>query len=346
MNFLVLGLNHKSAPLEIREKVSFSASKTLDALESLKYCPYIEECLILSTCNRVELYAISENKEAFGSLKNFLYDYHNLREPIDEYLYLYENQEAILHLFRVVSSLDSMMVGENQILAQVKQAYINAHSCGAGDRFISLLFQEALRIGKKVRTETNINKGAVSISSAAVELARSILGDLAGKKILIIGAGKVGELTVRNLTDRGIEMVLVANRTYYRAVQLAEVFNGRAIRYDEMFEALREVDIVISSTSAPHYILKKEDLISVMSARNGRAIFLIDLSLPRNIEEEICKIENVYLYNIDDLKKKGELNLAERLKEAQRAEQIVREDSQLFYHKLSTLMNHNLSCYN
>lgn len=332
MDFLVLGLNHKSAPLGIREKVSFRPSDIFNALKFLQGYPYIKECLILSTCNRVELYAITENKyEGLNFLKEFLYTYHELKKSIQEYLYFYENRQAIEHLFRVASSLDSMVVGENQILHQVKQAYLSAQNCGSMGKFLSLIFQEALEIGKRVRTETDISKGAVSISSAAVELMKKILKDLSGKKILIIGAGKIGELTTKALANRGIELVLVANRTYEKAVKLAQIFKGKAIRFNKLPQALVEVDIVISSLSAPHYILRKNDILSSMRKRSNHLLFIIDLGVPRNIEQSICEIENTLLYNIDDLKKISELNLEERLREARKAEEIVREKANKFY---------------
>lgn len=339
MNFLILGLNHKSAPLQIREKVSFRPADIFNGLRFLQGYPYIKESLILSTCNRVELYALSENKEeGLKSLKEFLYIYHELKRlSLDEYFYVYENQEAIRHLFRVVSSLDSMMVGENQILYQVKQAYLSAQNCGSTGKFLSSIFQETLRVGKRIRTETNISKGVVSISSAAVELAKKILKDLSGKKILIIGAGKIGELTTKALADRGIELILVANRTYEKAIKLAKVFQGKAIQFSEINKILCEVDIVISSTSAPHYILRKKDIIPIINKRKDKFLFLIDLGVPRNIEQSISEIDNVYLYNIDDLHKISETNLQERLKEAYKAEEIIIKETGSFYHKFREL---------
>lgn len=335
MKFIVLGANHKSASLETRERVSFSSCKILDAMRSLKEYPAIEECLVLSTCNRVELYALAEDSVAgFNSLKKFIYDYHDFKERIDSHFYFYEDHQAIKHIFRVAASLDSLIVGENQILHQVKKAYSKACDCGSVGKHLSVVFQKAFNVGKKVRAETEISKGAVSISSAAVELAKNILKDLGGKRILIIGAGKMGELTARTLADRGIEFILVANRTYQKALQLAEIFKGQPIHFSEIRQALAVVDIVISSTSAPHCILKSQDIASVVDRRGNRSLFIMDLGVPRNIDQSVSNIENVHLYNMDDLKKISDLNLQERLKEADMAEEIVGEAAAYFYNKV------------
>lgn len=339
MGFLVLGLNHNSAPLEVREKVAFSQSKIQASLRELIRYPFVEECLILSTCNRVEVYVISEDsQQALSSIRKFLTYHHNLKDWIAQYLYFYENQEAIRHLFRVVSSLDSMIVGENQIVSQVKQAYLDAVSAGTVDKQFHLIFQTALRVAKKVRTQTEIGKGAVSVSSAGVELAKKVLKGLEGKSILVIGAGKIGELTVRNLAQRGIRMVLVANRTYSRAVELARIFNGKAISFAQLPQALKEVDIVISSTSAPHCILRKKDVLPILRRRTCKPLFIIDLGVPRNVEQEISEIEGVYLYNIDDLEKISQLNRKERMKEALRAEEIVSREAEDFYARLEEVL--------
>ncbi len=329
---MILGLNHKTAPIEIREKVSFSTSGISDGLSLLQKCHFVRESLILSTCNRVELYAVVEDKlEGLKSLKEFLYQYHELKDSLEPYLYFYENELALRHTFRVASSLDSMVVGENQIFSQVKQAYMRAQEAGSMSRVLTSVFQEALRVAKMVRTQTGISKGAVSIGSAAVELAKEILKDLKDKKILIIGAGKVGELTVKNLAERGVNLILVANRTFENAVKLAQIFQGKAIKFAQLNEALKEVDIVISSTNSPHYILRKKDILSVISERGHKPLFLIDLSVPRNIERAVSEIKDTHLYNIDDLQKISQLNLKERLKETYKAEKMVKEESDKVY---------------
>ena len=332
MNFLVVGLSHKTAPLEIREKVSFSSSKLLlKALGDLKLYPDIQECLILSTCNRVEIYLVTSScQQASQRVRNFLGKYYQPDEPIDKYLYCYQDQTAIKHIFRVVSSLDSMIVGENQILHQVKQAYFKARDWGAAGKDLSLVFQKALGIGREIRAVTEIGRGVVSISSVAVELATKKLKDLRRKNILIIGAGKIGELTAKSLTDKGIESIFVANRTYAQAINLAERFGGRAVKFDKMPEVLKEADIIISSTAAPHYILRYKDVVSLIEERNNKPLFIIDLGVPRNVEQRITDIENVYLYNIDDLRKVSSSNLQGRLKEAKKAEEIVEEETRGF----------------
>lgn len=335
MGFLVAGLNHKSALLDVRETITFSPSKVIEALKLLQTYPYIEECLILSTCNRVEIYIFTgDDNEGLNSLKSFLYTYHNLKCSIDQYLYSFRGSGAIQHIFRVVSSLDSMVIGENQIQYQVKRAYFNAKNYLTAGRNLSLIFQKALSVGKEVRSLTNIGKGVVSISSVAVELAKDKLNNLSGKNILIIGAGKIGELTAKSLAGKGIKSIFVANRTYKLALRLARKFGGKAIKFDQMSKALSEADIIISSTSAPHYILNYKDVIFAIEKRDSKPLFLIDLGVPRNIEQRIADIENIYLYNIDDLRKVSYLNLRERLKEAKIAEEIVKERAECFYNKV------------
>lgn len=327
MNIQILGLNHKTAPIEIREKLVFSQESLAEALFLLKKYSSVEENLILSTCNRVEIYAVVKDAlSGAEDIQDFICNFHRVRrEDIRNHFYLFKDIEAIRHLFKVVSSLDSMILGETQIFGQVKDAYSKARQCNTAGRNLSSLFEEAIRAGKRVRTETQIGKGAVSISTAAIELAKKIFEDLAGKKVLIIGAGKIGELVVKNLYSRGIETVLVANRTFARAKELAEIFKGKAIGFEEIGRALedKDADILISSTSAPHFILDKNDLRLIMQKRNHAPLFIIDLGLPRNIDPQINAIGNTYLYNIDDLAQVRDANLRERLKEAKKAEQIL-----------------------
>lgn len=347
MNYILLGLNHKSAPLEIREKLCFSLSHLEDALLLLESYPFIDECVILSTCNRVELYAQADHVElGLTSLREFLSKYHEIKFDIDSYFYHYSGCQVVEHLFKVSSSLDSMVVGENQILGQVKQAYTVALKAGTARKFLSFLFQHALHVGKRVRAETAISQGAISISSVAVELAKTVFNnDLKDKKILIIGAGKVGELTAQVLRRRGINFIFVANRTYEKAVELAKRFKGQAIRFDRLQDAILDSDIVISSTSAPHLIIKKETLLPLMQKRSNRKIVFIDLGVPRNVEKDISKITGVYLYNIDDLKRISEKNLRQRINEARLAEKIVKEETQLFIKRLGNyqLQYHKIS---
>lgn len=325
MNIQILGLSHKSAPIEIRERVSFSSKNIFEALDSLKRYGSIEEGLILSTCNRVELYLVV--KDSGGGFKaggEFLSDFHRI-EPayFRKYLYLLSDREAISHLFRVASSLDSMVIGEAQIFGQLKEAYMKARQVKSAGRILSKLFDEAIRVGKKIRTETRIGVGAVSVSSAAIALAKKIFGSLEDKKILIIGAGKIAELAVENLYSQGVKTVLVANRTFTNAQELARIFGGTAIKFEGVCEYMKDADIIISSTSAPHFIIKREQIEEVMRQRNQRPLFLIDLGLPRNISPDINFIDNVHLYNIDDLGGVCNANIKERLREARKAEQII-----------------------
>lgn len=325
MSIFLLGVNHKTAPLRVREKISFSQQKLSHVLISLNTYPFIEENLILSTCNRVEIYVSSSSSQCFQSITQFLSDFCKAKEDIiSTYFYTYKDREAIKHLFRVASSLDSMVIGENQILAQVKNAYLEARTCETVGKTFSLIFEEAIRTGKKVRAQTDISRGAVSISTVAIELAKKVMKRLEKKKVLIIGAGKIGELTVKNLASRGVETICVANRTYRKALELAETFGGEAIRFSSLEWALKNVDIVISSTSAPHIILKRDTVDRVMQSRKT-PLFFIDLGVPRNIEESIGQINNVYLYNIDDLIEVKDKNLVKRLIEVKKAEKIVNQ---------------------
>jgi glutamyl-tRNA reductase len=333
MNIFVLGLNHKTAPLSIREKISFHPQKLSQALLSLNNYPFIEENLILSTCNRVEIYVSSNLEGCIESIKNFISDFHNLKDDLNAYFYVYQGKDAIRHLFRVASSLDSLVIGENQILRQVKESYFRARDCEVVGRITSLLFEEAIKVGRIVRTETDIGKGAVSISTAAIELAKQVLYTLSAKKVLIVGVGKIGELTLKNLALRGVQTICVANRTYERAQGLAKVFGARAIKFDSLSDALEEVDIVISSSSAPHLLIKRSLVEKIMVKRTS-PLFFIDLGVPRNVEESIAQVENVYLYNIDDLIAVRERNLAKRLKEIKKVEGIIERQVDYFIRKI------------
>ncbi len=325
MYLQVLGVNHKSASIEIRERISFSAKKIFPALIALKECDDIKEGLILSTCNRVEIYAALDTAHnGFGPIKKFLYDFHQVDEDfLKNHTYTLEGIDAIRHLFRVVSSLDSMVVGETQVLGQVKDAYSKAREAFCCGRALTKVFEEALRVGKRVRTETRIGKGTVSISSSAIVLAKNIFGSLKDKKVLIIGAGKIAELAVENLYTKGVSSVLVANRTYEKAKELARAFGGIAITFDQIDRYLEDTDILISSTSAPHYILTYERLAEMMRLRGNRALCLIDLGLPRNISPEVSELEQVHLYNLDDLTGVCDASIKERLLEVRKVEQII-----------------------
>jgi len=325
MELLVIGLNHHTAPIAIRECLAFSEGKLEDALSKVHALPSLKEDMILSTCNRVEVYAAArETEKATFDLKNFLSQYHGL--PLKEFeksLYSHIGEEAVRHIFRVASSLDSMVLGEPQILGQIKEAYDVAQQAKTSGLILHRLLHRAFHVAKRVRTETKIALSAVSVSSVAVELAEKIFGTLGKKTVLLIGAGEMCELAARHLVSAGIEKILVTNRTYERALTLAQGFRGEAIPFEEMAQGLKKTDIVISATDSPQYLIEHNQITKVMKDRKQKPIFFIDISDPRDIEPKVGDLENVYLYNIDDLQKVANENIKDREREAQRAEIIV-----------------------
>ena len=340
MNQLVsVGTSHHVAPVEFREKLAFSEEQLIESLQGLCESDQVQEAVILSTCNRVELYAVAHsvrNADAAAKrLVEFLAQYHQMRvESLKKWCYLHHNLETIQHLFRVTSSLDSMVVGESQILGQVKTSYDLSRSSGAVGSILNRLFTKAFSVGKRVRSETTITTGAVSISYAAVELAKKIFNTLEGKTVAIIGAGEMSELTAKHLVANGAAKVIVANRTYARAVRVAEKFNGTPLAYDSDLDFLIDADIVISSTNAPEYLIKRKPLAGIMRKRKHRYMFLIDIAVPRDIDPDVSKIDHAFLYNIDDLEAVVAANIKDRQEEAVRAEQIVAEEAKRFYNQL------------
>jgi glutamyl-tRNA reductase len=333
MEILVLGLSHKTAPIEIRERLFVPERDLPKALEVLGEPPELAERMLVTTCNRVEVYAVTEGpvERAAAAITDCLARYHNLAPAsFAGTLYRHTGGEAVRHVFRVASSLDSMVVGEPQILHQVKGAYAAARTLEAAGVILTNLLEQAFHVAKRVRSETGIASAAVSISSAAVELARKIFGDLAGRTVLILGAGEMAELALRHLLDDGVRSVLVANRTHDRAVALAEQFQGRAVTYESFQQEMVGADIVISATAAPHVILKKEDVQGIILQRRHRPIFLIDIADPRDIDPACNDIDNVFLYNIDNLKSVAEANLKERQREAGRAEPIIEREVEVY----------------
>ncbi|HSC71790.1 MAG TPA: glutamyl-tRNA reductase [Candidatus Methylomirabilis sp.] len=329
MEILVVGLSHKTAPIELRERLSVSEQNLPKPLELLGNSPEIAERMLIATCNRVEVYAVAEGsvEKAVEAITDRLAAHHNLEKSrFENKLYTHTAAAAVRHVFRVASSLDSMVVGEPQILGQVKSAYSIARSQEATGVILTNLLEQAFHVAKRVRTETGIGASAVSVSSAAVELARKIFGDLAGRTVLIIGAGEMAELALRHLLDDGVRSVLVANRSYDRAVALARQFCGRAVTFESFRQEMGGADIVISATSAPHVILKKEDMQTIIQQRRHRPIFLIDIADPRDIDPACNEVDNVYLYNIDDLQSVVDANLKERQREAERAEAIIERE--------------------
>jgi glutamyl-tRNA reductase len=328
MELIVIGLNHKTAPIEIRERLAFPEDGMEKALSQVKSLLSLKENMILSTCNRVEMYAAArETEKAILDLKDFLSRYHDLSlKEFEKNLYLLIGEEAVKHIFRVASSLDSMVVGEPQILGQIKSAYNIAAEAQTSGLILHRLLHRAFHVAKRVRTETKIGNSAVSVSFVAVELAKKIFGTLENRTVLLIGAGEMCELAARHLVSGGIKKVLVTNRTYERAVALAQEFRGDPIPFEEIDRGLKTVDIVISATNSPQYLLHHEEVAKVIKDRRQKPIFFIDIADPRDIEPKVGDIENVYLYNIDDLQKVAYENIQDREKEAQKAEAIVQDE--------------------
>ena len=336
MNQIVtVGTSHHIAPLDFREQLAFSESQLTEAFQLLREYPDVQEAAILSTCNRVEVYAVTYSTDGCAVLSDFLSNYHQIEpQQLDKFTYTHQNLDAVRHLFNVTASLDSMVVGEPQILGQVKEAYAQSLDAGTTGDILNRLFTKALSVGKRVRTETNIAAGAVSISYAAVELAKKIFQSLEDKTVTIIGAGEMSELTAQHLVKNNVSKVIVANRTYQRAVDIAKKFNGIPLEYDVDLSFLVEADIVISSTDAPHYLIDRYSLAEIMRQRKHRYMFLIDIAVPRDIDPEVSKVDNAFLYNIDDLEMVVASNLKDRGHEAEIAAQIVKEEVVKFQSQL------------
>jgi len=339
MHIIVAGLSHKTAPVEVRETVTFPEQILSDALHMLTGYPSINEAVILSTCNRMEIYVVANDPDkGKDDVIRFISDYHSLeRDKLEKYLYFREGKNAILHLFRVASSLDSMVIGEAQILGQVKTAYNAAFEAEATSTVMNRLFRHGFSAGKRVRTETEIGESAVSISYAAVELAKKVFESLSGRTVMLIGAGEMIELTATHLLSNGVSNVIVTNRTYERAESLARKYNGVAVRFNDFVDQMVHADIVISSTGAPHYVVTKDHVSFVMQKRKNKPIFFIDIAVPRDIDPSAAKIYNVFAYDIDDLDSVVQTNLEERKKAATIAEEIVEHEVLSFSSWLASL---------
>jgi glutamyl-tRNA reductase len=339
MHIVIVGLSHKTAPVEIREKLAFAPTAMERPLRQMLELPAIAEGLIVSTCNRVELCAVTKEPEAaIASLRRFLAEYHEVPpEEINGSLYNYQGEEAIRHLFRVSSSLDSMVLGEPQILGQIKTAYGYAAEFRTCGLILNRFLHKAFSVAKRVRTETAIASNAVSVSFAAVELARKIFDRLDNKGVMIIGAGEMCELAARHFVANGVSKVLVTNRTFERAEKLAAEFQGKAIPFEDFVDHLAEVDIVMTSTGAPNFILGQRQMEEVLKRRKNRPMFLIDIAVPRDIDPKVNKLDNAYLYDVDDLQGVVQANLKERQKEAGKAEAIVEQEIGQFYQWLGNL---------
>ncbi len=336
MSFHLIGVNHKSAPVEVRERLAIPDSRLPDALKSFTHHPGVDEGMILSTCNRVELLAQTQNGGA--DLRAFLRDYFQLTQSsLDPHLYEYREQDAVRHLFRVASSLDSMVVGEAQILGQVKEAYATARAVGAIRSQLDLLLTRAFAVAKRVRTETEVGSSAVSVASVAVELAKKIFGSLHGKHVYLVGAGKMSELAARHLLAHGAESIFVANRTYDRAIRLAQKFNGQAIEFSRLYDTCDRGDIVITSTGSPVAIFRREHGELFLSRRKNRPMFFIDIAVPRDVDPEMNKLDGIFVYDIDDLQQAVTSHVADRRKEAERADDIIDIEVERFHARLQTL---------
>lgn len=334
----IVGTSHHEAPLDFREKLAFSEPQILQAFPLLRDQYQFQEAVILSTCNRVEVYAAAPTTDGCTPLSDFLSTYHHIdSQTLKKFTYTHQDARAVRHLFDVSASLDSMVVGEPQILGQVKEAYDTALAAGASGHVLNRLFTKAISVGKRVRTETNIASGAVSIGYAAVELAKKIFQSLENKTVAIVGAGEMSELTTQHLVENGASRVIVANRTYERAVEIAEKFDGIPVAYDASLTFLVDADIVISSTDAPHHLIQRKPLAEVMRKRKHRHMFLIDIAVPRDIDPDVSKLENAFLYNIDDLDAVIASNIKDRQREAEIAGRIVEEEAIGFYSQLQLL---------
>lgn len=326
MKLLLTGISHKTAPVHLREKLAIAENALPDALRELQKLG-ASEAIVLSTCNRVEIaLTAADHADPAQVIEQFLIAWKGTAHAFEGHLYRLESREAIHHVFRVAASLDSMVVGEPQILGQLKSAYAVAKSEGSVGGLLEQVLTRAFRVAKRVRTETGIGQMAVSVSYAAVELARRIFGPLKGHSVLIIGSGKMGELAAKHLHRSGAKRIFVTNRTWERALEMAEIFQGQAIEYSQFPSRLHEMDIVIASSGAPHYILSREEMQRAIAARRNNPMYLIDLAVPRNIDPSVNDVEGVFLYDIDNLEGVVNANVQERSKQAEKAEAIVTDE--------------------
>jgi len=338
MNFLLLGVNHRTAPVEVRERMNIAESDLGLAVSDLVHRAGILEGMILSTCNRVEVVVNAQDQvDAQPILRGFLADFHHCDlSAYEKYLYWHRQHEVVHHLFRVASSLDSMLVGEPQILGQMKRAHAIAREAGGLDGLLDEVLMHAFTVAKRVRNETAIGSAAVSVSYAAAELAKKIFGPLAGKTVFVIGAGKMSELAAKHLMRSGVSSILVTNRTHERAVELARAFHGTAIPYRELLDHLAKADIVLSSTSAPHFVVTKEQVEKLLAARRHRPMFFVDIAVPRDIDPAVNELDNAFVYDIDDLEQVVDANKKQREREAVWAEEIVQQEVQKMMKRLAT----------
>ncbi len=336
MTFQLIGVNHRTAPLEVRERFAIAESKLPAAVQQLAQHPGIEESMIVSTCNRVEL--VTRSRNGGSDLRSFLSQYFQVdAHEFDKHLYEYADKDAIRHLFRVTSSLDSMVIGEPQVLGQVKEAYAVARAVGTVNSQLDALVTRAFAVAKKVRTETAVGSSAVSVASVAVDLAKKIFGTLNGKTVMLVGAGKMCELAARHLLAHGAGSIFVYNRTYDRAQKLADKFGGQALPWEQLYDSADKADIVITSTGAPVAIFKREHGEKFLARRRNRPMFFIDIAVPRDVDPEVNKLDGIFVYDIDDLQQVVSSHVADRRREADRAEAIISEEVERFVARMQTL---------
>lgn len=338
MHLIALGMNHRTAPVMIRERLAFSSSTMKSVVKELKRFSSVNGFIVLTTCNRTEIYAsVHRVQEGICDLKRYLCQQAQLSETeVSRYFHIWTCEHVVEHLFRVTAGLDSMILGETEIQGQVNDAYQYACSMNTGDKILNTLFQEAIRFGKQIRSQTGIDQHPVSVSYAAVELARSVFGDLSECTVLIIGAGEMGELALKYLIARGVKTILVSNRSYDRACHLAEEYGGEAIRYDHFLTRLENTDIVIGCTAAAHFVIHAEQLCQVVKGRKS-PLFLIDIAVPRDVDPDVKEIPGVILYNIDDLQEVILEGMQERKKASIKAEEMLQDAVDEFLNWSSTL---------
>jgi glutamyl-tRNA reductase len=336
MTLALIGINHKTAPIGLRERVAISRDDLPETTRALAAVPGVSECMIVSTCNRVEILASVESPDA--DLAGFLHRHFGLDPSLLEpHIYQHFDQDAVRHLFRVASSLDSMVVGEPQILGQVKEAFAVARASGTVGGQLEHLLQATFAAAKRVRTETEIGSNSVSIASVAVELARKIFGSLQGRTVFLVGAGKMSEIAARHLVQQGAGAILVTNRTQERARQLAEPFNGRVIPFEQLYETASEADIIISSTGAPHPIFRREHAQTFMHRRRNRPMFFIDIAVPRDVDPAVNQLEGIFVYDIDDLQQVAAAHIEERSRQAGDAESLIAAEVARFHQRRRTV---------
>ncbi len=332
MEILVLGLNHKTAPLAIREKLNISSQKAPELLKAMESQEIFQERLLLSTCNRVEIYGVGRDLDhSVRRAKAFLSQYSNLDLSLfEDKLYVFKQPDSVRHLFSVASGLDSMVIGETEIIGQVKDAYFSAHQSKQTGKVLNALFQRSFKVAKNLRTGTDIGAGKVSVASVAVDLAEKIFGELKNIKAMVVGTGDMAVQVAKALISRGADSMIISSYHFERAKALAEELGAEAVAYESYEERITETDVLIASTDAPHALIKEKQVRAWMRIRHERPLFLIDIAVPRNIEAAIEKIDNVYLYNIDDLETIANQNRASRENELEKCLELVRYQTQYF----------------